>query len=317
MPQLPPRILIAGANGHLGRQLIERLCGAALASGAPRVGALVRSERAAAQVRAVEVDRPVELHIGDYTDETSMRRVLEGYDAVVHLVGIIKEAKNASYQNAHEDTCTVLTQTATTAGVKRIIYLSIVGSRPDASNLCLASKGRAEQILTQGAVPTTVIRVPMVLGPGDAASGALRGQAHARFLPLIGGGATMQQPIDSVDVVSAVVGALGSEEPSSRTLDLGGPEQISHRALVSRAAALYGKSPTVIPIPYGFARAFARLLERVLDSPPITLAMLEVLQHDDRVDQTPSCEWLGLTLTPLDETLRAYVGPSDEVPFHE
>jgi hypothetical protein len=32
--------------------------------------------------------------------------------------------------------------------------------------------------------------------------------------------------------------------------------------------------------------------------------MLEVLEHDDRIDPRPCCERLGLTLTPLDETLR-------------
>ena len=32
--------------------------------------------------------------------------------------------------------------------------------------------------------------------------------------------------------------------------------------------------------------------------------MLEVLEHDDRVDPGPACRALGLTLTPLDETLR-------------
>jgi len=29
-----------------------------------------------------------------------------------------------------------------------------------------------------------------------------------------------------------------------------------------------------------------------------------VLEHDDHVDPSPACRALGLTLTPLDETLR-------------
>jgi hypothetical protein len=32
--------------------------------------------------------------------------------------------------------------------------------------------------------------------------------------------------------------------------------------------------------------------------------MLEVLERDDRIDPSPCCARLGMTLTPLDETLR-------------
>ena len=54
---------------------------------------------------------------------------------------------------------------------------------------------------------------------------------------------------------------------------------------------------------------FAAVVERLLANPPVTSAMLEVLQHDDRIDEATSCEQLGITLRPLDETLRSYVGP--------
>ena len=40
--------------------------------------------------------------------------------------------------------------------------------------------------------------------------------------------------------------------------------------------------------------------------------MLEVLEHDDRVDAEAAAKRLGITLTPLDETLRRCVGPQVE-----
>ena len=308
MPQPTERILITGANGNLGRQLIERLCGVSTAN----VRALVRSERAAAQVRATPSARDFELIVGDYTDEASMTDAIAGCDAVVHLVGIIKEGGGATYEAAHERTCEVLARTAAAGGVRRVVYMSIVGSRPDAANACLASKGRAEEILQRGAVPTSVIRVPMVLGPDDIASNALRGQARARLLTLIGGVTTMQQPIDSREVLAAVVSALATPDDADHVYDLGGPERLTHRALVARAAALHRRTPVVVPVPMWLARGLVGLLERLLASPPVTVAMLEVLQHDDRVDEAKSCEQLGLRLTPLDETLRSYVGPERE-----
>ena len=49
----------------------------------------------------------------------------------------------------------------------------------------------------------------------------------------------------------------------------------------------------------------AALLERISKDPPITRAMLGVLEHDDSIDPSAAARRLGLVLTSLAETLRA------------
>lgn len=304
-----PMVLVTGANGHLGRLVIDRLTRGPDA-GRFDVRAAVRSERAAQQVASNAVDASrVDIRQVDYTNEKSLAEAAEGCFAVVHLVGIIKETRAARYVDAHEHACEALAAAATAAGVERIVYLSIFGSRPDSPNACLASKGSAERTLLAGPVPVCVLRVPMVLGPGDYASFSLGRQARGKLLPLLGGGRTLQQPIDARDVVSAVVACLGAAEPLDVALDLGGPECLPHRDLVARAAALYDNRPTVVPVPLGLVRAGVGLLERLAPEPPMTVAMLDVLEHDDDVNATEALERLGLTLTPLADTLAAYIGP--------
>ncbi|MGH0035966.1 MAG: SDR family oxidoreductase [Myxococcota bacterium] len=303
-------LLVTGANGHLGRRLIVRL------AGQRAVRAVVRSERAAAVLLSLpDAIRP-EIRILSYTDEDALAEAASDCAACVHLVGIIKEGRGATYASAHEDTCRVLARAAERAGLQRLVYLSILGSHPDAANACLASKGRAESLLGEGPTPVTTLRVPMVLGEGDFASRALAGQARAPFLFLIAGGRTWQQPIDAADVVEAIVLSLARSEPGNEAFDLGGPEPLRHRELVERAAALYGRRPRVVPVPLGLARSAIGLLSRVASNPPITPAMLGVLQHNDRIDPRPACDELGLSLTPLDETLARCVGPDarDDLP---
>ena len=300
-----PRVLVTGANGHLGRGLIART----LESGREEVRAVVRSQRAADQVAAVA---SVDVRIVDYSDEEALGEAARGCQAAVHFVGIIKQAKGASYEAAHEAACESLVSAARAAGIDRIVYLSIFGSTPGSPNACLASKGRAEQILLGGPVPACVLRVPMVLSPGDYASFSLRKQATSGTLAMLGGGRTLQQPIDADDVLSAVLAALRCSDPIRGTLDLGGPECLSHRQLVERTAALHGRKPRVVPIPLGLARVGASILERLRSNPNVTVAMLDVLQHDDRVDTAPACRQLDLELTPLDETLRRCAGPEPE-----
>jgi NADH dehydrogenase len=303
------RILITGANGHLGRRLIQKL--AASPGDARAVRAVVRSERAAQTLRELPDAPGLEIAILDYGDVDALSRAAAGCEAAVHLVGIIKEGSRSRYVEAHESTSEALSRAAMGTGMRRVVYLSITGSHPDSPNACLASKGCAERILLDSATPAVILRVPMVLGPDDFASRALRAQARSRFVPLLRGGASREQPIDADDVVSAILSGIERPDLDDVAFDLAGPESLSRRALLERAAAFYGNRPTVIPIPLRPLRAAAFLLETVFRDPPLTRAMLGVLDHDDVVDAEKTCERLGIRLTPLDRTLRRCVGPPE------
>ena len=70
--------------------------------------------------------------------------------------------------------------------------------------------------------------------------------------------------------------------------------------------------PKITSLPLGVARFGVGVLERVLRNPPVSRAMFEILQHDDRVDTKAFVDALGIELTPLDQTLADHVGPGSE-----
>ena len=294
------RVLVTGANGSLGRALVQHL-----AAGGATVRALVRSERAAATLRALA--SPPELAIVDWSDAPGLARAAAGCDAAVHLVGVLKETPTQRYADAHEGTARALATAAKSGALRRIVYLSILGADSKSPNACLASKARAEAILLEAPLATTVLRLPMVLGGDDPATWALRARARSRVVPLVRGGASLEQPIDARDVLAAIAAALERPQLAGRVLDVAGPESLARRDLVRRVAALLGNEPRIIPIPLALVRTFAALAERITASPPLSTAMLDVLEHDDRVDSKAACEVLGITLTPLDDTLRRVV----------
>jgi NADH dehydrogenase len=272
---------------------------------APGARALVRSQRAADALAG----RGADVRVLDVREVDALARAAEGCAAWIHLVGILKETRSARYEDAHERSCEAVARAAERAGVKRIVCLSILGAHANSPNACLASKGRADALLLAGRVPATVLRVPMVLGPGEIAAFALRGQASARVAFLVRGGATREQPIDTRDVVSALLLAAADRSDARAALDLAGPESLTHRDLVLRVARVLGKpAPAVVPVPAALAFGAAALLERLAE-PPLTSAMLGVLEHDDDIDPRPAAQRLGLTLTPLAETLAHTFAP--------
>ena len=285
------KVLITGANGHLGQRLIEALAGSV------DVRAAVRSARAAEQLSRFDGIEVVEV---SYTDAASMTQAVTGVDAVVHLVGILKEGGGNTYEQAHEQSCaTLVAALHDLRDTVRVAYVSIVGSSVDSGNACLRSKGAAEEVLLRAIPNTTVLQVPMVLGENDYASRSLSGKARSA-LSFGFRMASLEQPIYAGDVVEALRASL--TERFGR-LQLAGPEALSRRALVQRAAAVLGRETRVVSLPMGIGMALAGLLERVSTNPPVTRAILGVLDHDDEVDADPAARSLGLELTALDVML--------------
>jgi NADH dehydrogenase len=306
----PARVLVTGANGQIGRRLIERL-----ARSNPRVPvrAVVRSKRAAETLEALPAEIRPEISVIDYRDAGALAEIARDCRYAVHLVGILKETSTSSYEDAHETSAQAIANAAAAADLRRVVYLSILGSNPMSANACLASKGHAEQILLGAKTPALVLRVPMVIGPGDVTANIVRREALARVLPLAAGGRSRTQPIYAGDVVEAIVAGLERDDLDDLIFDLAGPESLTQREFIERAAEQYGRRPRVVSIPVSLLGFITRLAERFLTNPPLTKSALEVILADDDIDPELAQRKLGIELTPLDEILRRCVGPQANV----
>lgn len=296
---------VTGANGHLGRLVLRAL---AEDANAPPARAVVRSQRAADGLADLPFAERREVRVVDYADRPSLEDAVRGASAVIHLAGILKQTRANRYRDAHERPAEALARACAATGVARIVHTSIHGANTASTNGCLASRGRADETLLAGAVPAVILRVPMVLGPGDAATQGLRRAAMAGRAALTRGGATIEQPIAAHDVVAALLAATNERVRGNTILELAGPERLTHRELVLRVAAILGREVSFRSIPHFAAYTFAWLAETLQADPPLTRDMLGVLEQDDVIDPAPAREALGLSLTPLDAALRTALG---------
>ena len=113
----------------------------------------------------------------------------------------------------------------------------------------------------------------------------------------------MEQPIFADDVIEAICSAarLGLEGG----MNLAGPESLTRAQLYVRAAQVLGNSTKVRSIPIFLGYTMAWLLELFMAEPPVTRAMLGVLDHDDDIQVDKALRLLEIEkLTPLDVMLR-------------
>jgi NADH dehydrogenase len=294
-------VVVTGANGAAGRAIVA----VAPAHGIDVVAA-VRSERAAAEVRALGTDARVALVA--YDDDASLTAALDGAAAVVHLVGILVERRDATSETANVETAHRVVDAAKMAGVRKVVLVSAVGADARSANRYWRTKGQAEALLRASGLCHTVLRVPMLLGRGTEASAALRRRLRRRTIALLDGGRTLQQPLDVDDLARAAMVASDAGVATDRTLDLVGPAAVPEREIVERAARLLARGIRIVPVPVPPVRLAVSVIRRVAGRGFSTDA-LDVLTTDTRLDAAPAARALGIELTPLDRMIERSLEP--------
>jgi NADH dehydrogenase len=297
------RIAVTGANSALGRVLLER----ALLRPDVEIVALVRSASAEAELPALPPDRARALRV-DWSDAAGLRAACEGALCLIHLAGILIESRATRYREANIETTRAAVAAARAAGVAKLVLVSAIGADPNSRNPYWRSKGCAETLVRESGLSYTILRCPLVLACDSAGVRALVREVSSSVVPLAGGGANLEQPLDARDLADgALNAALSPACARDAVLELVGPESLPMRELVLRGARIRKKYPIIIPVPTLLLRAILTLRTWLL-GPGFTPAVIEVMLADARFDPVPAAQALGIALRPLDETLAHSLG---------
>jgi len=298
------KILVTGANGNLGKKFI-------LSKGEVEVCALVRSKKAKDDlmsfVQANDI-QDVQIVKCDYLNKQVIKELARSCSYMLHLVGIIKENKDNNFDLVHKQTTKALIASIKGSGIKKCCYISILGAKEDSKNSCFSSRGFAEKLFLDSNMPSLILQVPMVLGEGDYACEALKKNALSR-INFTFRKHSLEQPIyaeDIIDVINVDINRTlkGNYSPSGIKA-LAGPTSLTREKLIIKIAKKLGVKVKVFSLPLFLGYILARISEMLFSHPPITRAMLGVLDHDDDIDPLPSSKELGINLTALDKMLDA------------
>jgi uncharacterized protein YbjT (DUF2867 family) len=285
-------ILITGATGYIGRHLVARL----VAQG-ERPRCLVRDTRRAATILAAD---KVELVQGDTLTPSSLAAAMQGIETVVHaafMTADLKQSAGNHYAETNVQGTKNVIQAAKEAGVRRLIEISGLGTRPDKPGSYMEGRFLAEKMLKESGLDWTIIQ-PSVLFGKDAPF--IKGLADlirtSPIVPLIGGGKILFQPIYVEDVVTVIMHVL--EEPErtkNKTYTIGGPAYISFTQVIDVLLQTMHKSRLKAPAPMALVGVGAAMMEAVLPKPPLTKAAMALFMFDNTTDLTSVERDFGFT----------------------
>jgi uncharacterized protein YbjT (DUF2867 family) len=293
------RIVITGANSATGQAILR---GALENDAAPHeLVAAVRSERAADQIRKLLGKSSSMVRIS-YDDPGTLYAAFEGANAIIHLAGILVERRGSTYHQANVVPGRSVVEAAKRCAIEKFVLVSATGADEKSSNGYYRTKGQVEAALRSSGLCYTILRAPLLLGPGTEGAAALARHVSRPKARLIGGGRNYQQPLYVNDLASAAMVAAQPAVARNRTLDVVGPVSLTEREFVERAARLLGHQVRISSIPKQLLSLMLSIRQRIL-GPGFSADAVEVITADTSLDPWPAANELGIRLTGIDEMI--------------
>jgi len=287
-------VTVFGGSGFVGRHAVR-----ALAADGWRVRAAVRRPDLAGHLQPMGAVGQIHAVQANVRFPDSVRRAVEGADAVVNLVGILAKSGRQTFRAVHADGARAIAEAARAAGAKTLVHVSAIGAEKRSKADYARTKAAGEAAVLERFPDAVILRPSLVFGPEDQLFNRFATLAgFSPFLPLIGGGRTRLQPVYAGDVAEAIAVACAGRAKPHTVYELGGPEVVTFRALLDKTMAWSGRRRLYLRMLFGLAKLGALLTLPLPNSMrPLTVDQVRMLQVDNVVGKIAEAE--GRTLAGL------------------
>lgn len=264
-------ILITGATGLVGRQLVARLADN---------GEVVCLLRPGRRVRQFAPGVSVKVVSGDVDDVPTLRLAMHDVTSIVHLAAVSRPYPNGrTVESVNVGGTQNVIEAAQEVGVRRILFVSPIGSDPNSGYLYLRSKGQAEELIKASGLDYTLLRASAVYGPDDEWTMPMAmGLRSVPFIfPIPGDGRSRLQPLYVDDMVECLVRCLEDDATMGQTITVGGPQYMTFDDVVSEIMNATGVHRRRYYLRVPTAHTLVRITSRLFGRPPFSDSAVDLL----------------------------------------
>ena len=293
------KIAVLGAGGFIGSSLVFYLMQLGY-----KLHILVNSTRP----DITSIRGQVEMFNGSIEDEQSLRTCFEGCDAVYHLVGIIAETRQKTFEGTVAEGTRKVVAAAKVSGVKKIYYLSALGATKNSPSKYFRAKWAAERAIIDSGLDYTIFRPSIVYGQGDSFLNKLAKMIRlSPLIPVIGDGKYKLQPVFVEELCAIMADSTRREFSAHKIYEIGGPDQLTYLEILDILKTVLDIKKTNIHLPLPLMRLMAGILEFFMKPAPLTRDQLLMMAAGSICDQTIVEKEFGVAFSSLETQVPKYM----------
>lgn len=314
-------IVVDGATGYLGTHLTQTMLKRGLG-----VHAIVHPH---ASRRDLEVLQSIgaQVTVGSFNqadgESPALERAFSGAIAAVHLIGSVAPKKGESPDELHAGQSHWFMYHAQKNGTGRVLAVTTLGAAEKAQTSYQRTKWAAEQIISSGTLPYTILQPALIIGKtvGNRDSKLVKRYremiAKKMMVPVIGGGINKVEPIFVEDLVNAICKCIfpgkTQADVTGKVLQLGGPEVLEMRQFIRKLMTAMNVHKPIVPLPVPVAYASALICEACQEVPTVSIDQVKLSMSDNVCTDNALASILGIQPTPIEMALETYAKKKDAI----
>ncbi len=266
-------LLIIGISGNTAQHVVQRL-----RQQQPELTIVGTTRR---RITIAEVNHIEQ--VSDYSEETLMAL-------------FAKYPIQTVVQVAHTTLSPAVMKVADLFSVKHVVLVHTSGIFSKIRSCREQYEQIENQIITSGhKTPFTILRPTLIYGTPEDRNMArlIQFVRKQRFIPTIGRGHNLFQPVHVDDLAAAIVAAHGQEIAYGKAYTISGGTVLTYREIVMTIARELRKRIVLVPIPYILALSAVWLLNHLLRRHDLTVEQVQRMREDKNYSYAEAANDLG------------------------
>lgn len=249
----------------------------------------------------------IKVTVGAFEDDEVLLRAMVDVTAIINLSGSFRikwQKRDSTFEYVNFELVDKLLALAEEFSVQRYVQVSCLGARAESPSDYLRTKYEGDDLVKKSALYWTIFRPSYLFGERFPLMDTIRPLVTFKpFLPVIGSGLNVIEPVHVVEVANAIVDSIYMKESVGKVIDLVGPTQYSFIELLQEVRGALGLSDKVMTIPSQLSGKVFDMVARALPKNSIDLELAQILVADSAGSGELAKTLFGSTKVPLKDCL--------------